>query len=179
MIEGARQFMAALFTPAAVNGFITAQNTRFQNVPNWVNVPTVDPVTGVQDWWNKAFRDLPRPGIGYSVATMAEGTSELLVEGKSRMTVPVYVDYSCPSTKDKETAQQCIGITAAAILRVFESMESKDLASVLAVVVTPNVQLALVKPVVSMQSVNLGTQESGAQLGVRMRFDLVIDDLRS
>lgn len=179
MIEGARQFVKAMLTPAAVNAQIDLQNTRFANVPGWVNVQHVDATTGVQDMWAKAFRDLPRPGIGYLISALADGDSELLVEGKSRMTVPVWVDYSCPGNVDKETALQHIGVTAAAILRVFESMESNNLGTVLGVTITPNVQLANIKPSVLMQPVSLGAQEAGQQLGVRMRFDLVIDDLRS
>lgn len=180
MIEGCRQFFGALFTAAALNTQITALNTRFANVVGWVTVPLLDTTgIGVQNMWAKGFVDLARPGVGYSIGMTDESGTDLLVEGKSRMTVPVYIDATCASTADKETAVRHIGIYEAAIRRVIESMESKSLSTVLGVSVSPDVQLAQVVPHVRLQPVSLGTQAAGQQLGVRMRFDIVIDDLRS
>lgn len=166
MIEAARQLVASVLTTEAVNAQLAIQNTRFT-----ISVPYVDEETGVQPLYQKMPRDLPRPGIGYMVAALRDGTVELKTQGKNRMVIPLTVEYVSQAT-EVETAHQQAGITEAAVRYVLETLEGQTLA------VTPPVGVVLVSAATIMLGI-VDVVASGNLIGFRARYDLTIDDQRS
>ena len=166
MIEAARQLVASTLTTEAVNAQLVIQNTRFT-----ISVPYLDEALGVQPLYQKTPRDLPRPGVGYMVAALRDGTAELKTQGKNRMVIPLTVEYVSQAA-EVETAHQQAGVTEAAVRYVLETLEGQTLP------VTPPVGIVLVSAA-TIQIGIIDVAASGNLIGFRARYDLTIDDQRS
>lgn len=166
MIEAARQLVAGTLTTEAVNAQLVIQNTRFT-----ISVPYLDEALGVQPLYQKTPRDLPRPGVGYMVAALRDGTAELKTQGKNRMVIPLTVEYVSQAA-EVGTAHQQAGVTEAAVRYVLETLEGQTLP------VTPPVGIVLVSAA-TIQIGIIDVAASGNLIGFRARYDLTIDDQRS
>lgn len=166
MIECVRQLVASTLTTEAVNSQLAIQNSRFT-----ISVPYLDEALGVQPLYTKMPRDLPRPGIGYMVAALRDGTVELKTQGKSRMEIPLTVEYVSQSA-DEEIAHQQAGVTEAAVRYVLEALEGQTLA------VTPPCGIVLVSAATIVMGV-IDAAASGTLIGFRARYTVTVDDQRS
>ena len=158
--------MAGTLTTEAVNAQLVIQNTRFT-----ISVPYLDEALGVQPLYQKTPRDLPRPGVGYMVAALRDGTAELKTQGKNRMVIPLTVEYVSQAA-EVGTAHQQAGVTEAAVRYVLETLEGQTLP------VTPPVGIVLVSAA-TIQIGIIDVAASGNLIGFRARYDLTIDDQRS
>lgn len=174
MIIGAQLMVPQYLTVATINAGIVALNTRLAGVTGYTATDQL-PTGGVVDMAGTTFLDLPRPCIGYMVGVLKEGATELKRQGKSRMILPLWVDYVCKQNATLAAAQQAAAVTAQAVLYALEAMEGQQLAGVTGL----PIGCVLIGPNVSMEIVLVDIAAAGKLFGFRTRYDLTFDDVRN
>lgn len=178
MIEGGRQLVGQVLTADAVNIKIALLNTRLRGTPGWAHdVPLLpidsDPsINGVQDLWSRTFREITRPGVGYMIAVLGEGTVALKASGMNRWTMWLNID--CVSeTTDQETAFQQAGVIYDAVKLVLEDFEGTILTGV-----TPPVAGVLVGEG-RWEMFTVDAAASGKLVMCRAKHLVTVDDMRN
>jgi hypothetical protein len=169
--------LAQVLTPAAVNTQLRALNAQYQPLVGYVPVPQVDANTGVVNMWTKAWSDMVRPSIGYEVGFSREGAAEIVLQGKNRDEIPVWITYVSAGEEELVARRQC-EVTWEAIRMVLDIPTAVGLEGQQLVGVTPVRGIVKIGPSVQVELVTVDVASAGRVLGFRSRWLMTLDTVR-
>jgi hypothetical protein len=169
--------VAAVLTPAAINTNLTALNGQYASLPGYGAVPLLDPTTGVFNMWTKAFSDMVRPSVGYEVGFLREARMEIVLQGKNRDELPLWVTYVGPGG-DEATARRNALVTWEAIRMVLDQPTASGLEGQLLPAISPVRGIVKIEPALSMELVDVTVAGAGRVLGFRSRWLITVDTVR-
>jgi hypothetical protein len=169
--------VAAVLTPSAINTQLTALNSQYAVLPGYATVPALDPNTGVFNMWTKAWSDVQRPSVGYEVGFLREARMEIVLQGKNRDELPLWITYVGPSAT-QEVARRNALVTWEAIRMVLDTPLSPGLEGQQLPGVSPVRGIVKIEPALSMELVDVTVAGAGNLLGFRSRWLITVDTVR-
>lgn len=170
--------VAQVLTPQAVNANLIALNAQYAPLSGYVAVPLLDLDHGVVNMWTKAWSDMLRPSLGYEVGFSRDGTAEVVLQGKTRDELPVWINYVSAADTELGARRQC-EVTWEAVrmvldLPTIEGLEGQTLAGV-----TPVRGIVKIGPTIQLELVTLDAAAAGKVLGFRSRWLMTLDTVRN
>lgn len=167
-----------VMTPAAVNANIIALNQQYAGLVGYKAVPTLKDPGGVLNMWTKAWSDMRRPSIGYEVGFSRDGITEIVLQGKNRDILPLWVSYVSEATEELDARRQC-EVTWEALRMTLDIPTPDGLEGQLLPNVNPVRGVVQIGPSVNLELVTVDVEGSGKVLGFRSRWQVVLDTVRS
>lgn len=168
-----------VLTPQAVNANIALLNGQYATLPGFVAAPMLDGTKGVVNMWTKAWSDMARPSIGYEVGFTKEAVTEIVLQGKNRDEIPVWIAYISENAKDELTARRQCEVTWEAIRMTLDPPTQAGLEGQILPGVTPIRGIVKIGPTVGLELVTVDATAAGTVLGVRSQWLMTLDTVRS